>query len=76
MGFFSDDLLIQGTASLPNADCLPPDASIMDYTWSQETGPPFAMAEKTKKNKDLFLPVRRRQGLAYDSIHFSRFGLL
>eukprot|EP01052_Picozoa_sp_SAG31_P005427 SAG31_NODE_238_length_19470_cov_8.921532_11_plen_2902_part_00 len=51
----SDHLLIQGTASLPNADCLPPDASVMDYTWTQESGPRFNMLAKTSKNKDLYL---------------------
>ena len=52
----SHDVLIQGTASLPNAQCLPPDAKIMKYEWRQVAGPQIALTEETRNNKDLYIP--------------------
>ena len=54
----SASVLLQGTAALPQADCVPPSWRVMAYYWSQvENGAPtLTLTDQTRRNKDLYLP--------------------
>jgi hypothetical protein len=54
----SSTVLLQGTANLPQADCVPPSWRVLTYTWAQvdNGAPALALSESTRSNKDLYLP--------------------
>jgi hypothetical protein len=54
----SSTVLLQGTAALPQADCVPPSWRVMSYSWSQvDNGAPMlTLTDQTRSNKDLYLP--------------------
>ena len=54
----SSDVLLQGTAALPQADCVPASWRVMSYYWEQldNGAPDLGLSESTRTNKDLYLP--------------------
>ncbi len=66
----SSAVLLQGTANLPQADCVPPSWRVMSYSWAQvdNGAPTLALSASTRSNKDLYLP--RDTLSTYYTFHF------